>query len=91
MTGLCDKCKELKLEQGDDENSVTYFQWQSINGEKTIKGEKKIFKTTKEIPITTTIKDFTKTLAEEIPTMKQHVYGIYNYNKRKKRAKTEND
>lgn len=94
MTGLCDKCKKLTLQQGDNEETVTYFQWQSINEKKLIKGENKTFKITKKVPVTSTIKHLRKALAEEIPIMKQHLYGIYNYNKQKKELKeniTENE
>lgn len=55
MNSLCDKCKELKLEQEDEGNYLTYFQWKSIIKDEIIKGKKKIFKITRKIPITTTI------------------------------------
>lgn len=87
MNSLCQKCKILEFELGDNEDSLTYFAWMSIEEDKIIKGEKKTFKITKKVPISSTVKELKISLFEDIPAMKKHLYGIYSYNKLKKELK----
>ncbi|KAG6443763.1 uncharacterized protein LOC115456138 [Manduca sexta] len=76
MFGLCDNCKEIKMESGINEDTVQYFQWQITKEDRIIKGEKKTIKLTKKGTITSTVKDLKMSLAADIPLMKKHVYGI---------------
>ncbi|CAH0552457.1 unnamed protein product [Brassicogethes aeneus] len=88
MNGLCNKCKNPRLEPAaDNTNSVTYFQWKSVFEEKTVKGENKTFKITKKVAISSTVKELKVAFIEDIPVMKKHLYGIYIYNKLKKELK----
>ena len=87
MNGLCDKCKNQTFEPGDNKDSLIYFQWKSINEDKIVKGEKKTFKITKKVAISSTVKELKMALAEDIPVMKKHLYSIYSYNKLKKELK----
>lgn len=80
--------KKLALEEGENKYFVTYFQWQSMDKESIINGEKKTFKISK-IAMTTKVREMRKALAEEIPIIKPHLYGIYNYNKQKRVKKTQ--
>ncbi|KAL4705448.1 hypothetical protein ACJJTC_012835 [Scirpophaga incertulas] len=95
MRNLCEKCNNPEFELGDNNaDSLTYFQWKSVYEEKIIKGEKKTFKITKKVPISSTVKELKTALFEDIPVMKIHLYGIYIYNKLKKELKenlTENE
>jgi hypothetical protein len=69
MNGLCEKCKNLTLEPGDNTDSLTYFQWKSVNEDKIIKGENKTFKITKKVAISSRVKELKMALAEDIPVM----------------------
>lgn len=51
MNGLCHSCKNLTLETGDNENTLTYFQWQSTNQDNIVKREKKTLKITTKVSV----------------------------------------
>lgn len=87
MNGICDTCKNPKLESANNADSVTYFQWKSVIEEKIVKGENKKFKITKKAAISSTVNELKTAFIEDIPVMKKHLYGIYIYNKLKKEMK----
>ncbi|KAL4713418.1 hypothetical protein ACJJTC_010403 [Scirpophaga incertulas] len=75
MRNLCEKCNNPEFELSDNNaDSLTYFQWKSVYEEKIIKGEKKTFKITKKVPISSTVKELKTALFEDIPVMKIHLY-----------------
>ncbi|XP_063363882.1 uncharacterized protein LOC134652649 [Cydia amplana] len=76
MFGLCDECKEIKMESGSNEDTIEYFQWQVTKEDRIIKGEKKIVKLTKKVTVTSIVKDLKMSIAADISPMKKHVYGI---------------
>lgn len=89
MFGLCDECKEIKMESGSNEDTIQYFQWQVTKEDRIIKGEKKTVKLTKKVTVTSIVKDLKMSIAADISPMKKHVYG-FNENLKAKRELKDN-
>ncbi|KAK9878319.1 hypothetical protein WA026_021334 [Henosepilachna vigintioctopunctata] len=69
MFGLCDECKEIKIESGSNEDTIEYFQWQVTKEERIIKGEKKLVKLTKKVTVTSKVKDLKISKADDISSI----------------------
>ncbi|XP_050528222.1 uncharacterized protein LOC126898325 [Daktulosphaira vitifoliae] len=84
---MCLSKRDSVKHNGDNRDSLLYFIWKTVQEDKIVRDEKKTFKITKKVPISSSVKELKITLFEVIRAMKKHLYGIYSYNKLKKELK----
>lgn len=89
MFGECLKCKSIDTISGDSDldTIISYWQWQSQQETRIVRGENKIIRMTNKVMISSSIKDLKTALGAAIPEMKKHLYGIHANNKEKKGTK----
>lgn len=86
MLGLCGDYK-IKIESWSNEDTVQYFQWQVINEDRNIKGEKKTVKLTKKNNCYKHSKKFENVFSCGYYSNEKHVYGISENLKAKREQK----